>query len=192
MAKMKSTLPNMVLVLFVITLVSGFSLGAVYEVTKNPIALANQKKTIEAIKSVCPQFDNEPSKEKFEKEYKKEKEKVVIYTAKMADQTVGYAIETFSMKAFNGKIKLMVGVTNELKINKVAVLYQAETPGLGTKMAEPKFLKQFDNQDLNQFKLSVAKDGGQVDAITAATISSRAFCDAVARAKQDLEQYINN
>jgi electron transport complex protein RnfG len=58
------------------------------------------------------------------------------------------------------------------------VLEQKETPGLGTKMTEDKFLNQFKGINISDFKLAVKKDGGDVDALTGATISSRAFCDA--------------
>jgi electron transport complex protein RnfG len=64
----------------------------------------------------------------------------------------------------------------------ISVLQHKETPGLGTKMTEEKFLVQFRGKNPGSFPLKVKKDGGQVDAITAATISSRAFCDALQRA----------
>lgn len=191
MKKLESTLANMVIVLFVITLIAGLSLGAVNNVTKGPIALANQQKTIKAIENVCPKFNNTPNEDKFEKEFENLKDKIVIYTAKDNDNVVGYAVQTFSNKAFNGKLKLMVGISPDFKVSKVSVLYQGETPGLGTKMEEPTFLNQFDGVDLKSFDTKVSKDGGDVDAITAATISSRAFCDAVVRAKTELEDYLS-
>ncbi len=63
-----------------------------------------------------------------------------------------------------------------------------ETPGLGTKMTEPEFKEQFTGKNPAEFTLKVKKDGGPVDAITAATISSRAFCDAVQRAYNTLQK----
>jgi electron transport complex protein RnfG len=80
----------------------------------------------------------------------------------------------------------MVGFDNHNKIHKTKVLEQKETPGLGTKMKDPKFKKQFEGKDPAAFTLKVKKDGGQVDAISAATITSRAFCDAARRAYQAL------
>ena len=76
----------------------------------------------------------------------------------------------------------MVGMWKDGTINKVEVTDQKETPGLGTKMAEPAFKNQFEGKNPAKFVLKVKKDGGDVDAITAATISSRAVCDAIARA----------
>ena len=62
------------------------------------------------------------------------------------------------------------------------VLSQAETPGLGAKCVEPSFSDQFRNFDPAQKKLAVRKDGGDVDAITASTITSRAYASGVADA----------
>ena len=70
----------------------------------------------------------------------------------------------------------------------ITVLEHKETPGLGTKMAEPKFKDQFMDKNPAEFSLKVKKDGGPVDAITAATISSRAFCDALQRASNTLQK----
>ena len=70
----------------------------------------------------------------------------------------------------------------------ITVLEHKETPGLGTKMTEPLFKNQFIQKNPSEFILKVKKDGGPVDAITAATISSRAFCDAVQRAYNTLQK----
>jgi electron transport complex protein RnfG len=78
----------------------------------------------------------------------------------------------------------MIGILPDGTINDISVLEQKETPGLGDKMQKSKsnFSLQFKNKNPASFKLKVKKDGGEVDAITAATIRSRAFCDAVNRA----------
>ena len=75
----------------------------------------------------------------------------------------------------------MVGFNIDSTIVNTAVLSHNETPGLGDKMVEGKsdFSVQFKGKNPEDFKISVKKDGGDVDAITASTISSRAFCDAV-------------
>jgi electron transport complex protein RnfG len=82
----------------------------------------------------------------------------------------------------------MAGFRPDGTIINISVLEQKETPGLGTKMAEPAFKDQFNDKNPDQFKLKVKKDGGQVDAITAATISSRAFCDAIQKAYNTLRK----
>jgi Na+-translocating ferredoxin:NAD+ oxidoreductase subunit G len=108
----------------------------------------------------------------------------VMYPAKKGDKLVGTAVETFTKKGFSGEIKLMVGFTPEGEIVGIRVLEHKETPGLGDKMEVEKsdFHVQFQGKNPADFKLIVKKDGGNVDAITATTISSRAYCDAVQRA----------
>jgi electron transport complex protein RnfG len=76
----------------------------------------------------------------------------------------------------------MAGFLPDGSIHKVTVLTHKETPGLGTKMADPRFADQFAGKNPASFVIKVKKDGGQIDAITAATVSSRAYCDALQRA----------
>ena len=83
----------------------------------------------------------------------------------------------------------MVGFLPDGVIDSTVVTQQKETPGLGTKMADPKFNGQFAGQNPATFNLYVTKDGGQVDAITASTISSRAVCEALRRAYETFESY---
>ena len=83
----------------------------------------------------------------------------------------------------------MIGFDAKGVIQKINVLEHSETPGLGTKMEEPKFKDQFLGKSPETFRLRVKKDGGDVDGITAATISSRAFSDAVERAHKFLLLY---
>ncbi|MDD2563030.1 MAG: RnfABCDGE type electron transport complex subunit G [Salinivirgaceae bacterium] len=185
MAKKESTFPNMLITLLVITFASATSLGYVYELTKEPIAQAKLNKKIEAIKQVVPTFDNNPNDEMYE--VAMDNGFILeLYPAKMQDSLVGTAVKTFTKNGFSGEIWLMVGFTPDGSIIDVSVLEHKETPGLGTKMAEPTFKDQFKIKNPTSYKLSVKKDGGDVDAITAATISSRAFCDAVDRAHKAL------
>ena len=94
------------------------------------------------------------------------------------------AVESSTMKGFSGLIRLMVGFDMDGKIKDITVLEHAETPGLGDKIEKEKsdFNVQFQGKDPATFELKVEKDNGEVDAITASTISSRAYCDAVQRA----------
>jgi electron transport complex protein RnfG len=111
-----------------------------------------------------------------------------VFPAKKDDVLVGYAVTTYTKKGFSGNITLMAGFSPDGSIFNITVLEHKETPGLGTKMTEPKFKDQFKGKNPLQFKLKVKKDGGPVDAITAATISSRAFCDAVQRAYNTIQK----
>lgn len=178
MQKLPSTLPNMILSLTIISVLMAIALSFVNEKTKEPIAKGKQAKIIKAIAEVLPPFDNEPTKEVTSIEG----EDLVVYKATKGGQWVGSAVKTYSLKGFSGKIVLMVGFLPDGTIYNISVIDQKETPGLGTKMTEPKFKNQFNKKNPNLFKISVKKDGGDVDAITASTITSRAFCDAINRA----------
>lgn len=181
---MESTLKNMILVLLVITAVAAVAVGGVYELTKGPIASAKQAKVNGAIAAVLPPFDNSPSAEGVFQTVDIDGGQVVVYPAYMGDALVGYAIRTFTNNGFGGQIQLMVGMLADGTINSIDVIEQRETPGLGDKIEASKsdFSAQFKGKNPADFKLSVRKDGGDVDAITASTISSRAYLDAVKRA----------
>lgn len=182
MAKKESTFLNMVLTLFIITLLASTALGYIYEITKEPIAQSKIKKKLRAIKQVVPEFANNPDEEKYKVASPDGLDSLEFYPAKKDGKIVGTAIETYTKKGFSGLIKIMVGFKPDGTIYNISVLEHKETPGLGTKMAEAKFKNQFIGKNPSGFILNVKKDGGQVDAITAATISSRAFCDAVQKA----------
>lgn len=182
MAKKESTFTSMVTTLSIVALLAAGLLGGVYAVTKEPIRLAELAAKNEAIKAVVPEFNNEPSQEFIK--VASAGDSLVLYSATMNGSLVGTAIETFSNNGFSGEIKLMVGFDNSGNIIDVAVVDHAETPGLGDKMEQAKsdFHVQFQGKHPEDFQLSVTKDNGDVDAITASTISSRAYCEAVQRA----------
>lgn len=179
MAKLESSLRNMVLSLLIISLIMSAALGFVYNATKGPIAKTEKNKEVNAIKEVLPAFDNDPTTTA------KEIDGMVFYQATKGDETVGYAVRTFTEKGYSGRFDLMVGFLSNGTINNIVILQQKETPGLGTNMTKPKFKNQFLNLDISTLKdqqLKVKKDGGNIDAISAATISSRAYCDGIQRA----------
>ena len=182
MSKGESTLFKMVLVLLVITAVSGAGLGYVYKLTKEPIALAQLQKQQDAIKEVVPEFDNNPADESYELT-SAEGFTLNVFPAKKDGELIAVAIETMSSAGFSGDIKIMVGMKPDGTIINYIVLDHKETPGLGTKM-DDWFKDDRGNRNIlgknpGKNKLIVTKDGGEVDAITAATISSRAFLQAI-------------
>ena len=188
MAKKKeSTLINMLLALFVITAVSGGVLGLVYSFTKDAIAEVDLKKNQAAIQAVLP-LEGEIT-------YKADTLKLnyegvdLTFPCNLAydqDGTFkGVAIKT-SEGGFGGKIEMMVGFLADGTIKGTSVLSHSETPGLGANMTG-KFKDQFVDKNPSSFTLKVKKDGGDVDAITAATISSRAFTGAVKLACESFE-----
>jgi len=178
MQKLPSTLPNMILSLTTISIIMAIALGFVNDKTKEPIAKSQQVKINNAIAEVLPPFDNDPSKESISIEGNK----LILYKATKNGEWVGSAVKTYSPNGFSGDIVLMVGFLPDGTIYNISVVEQKETPGLGTKMAEPKFKNQFNNKHPEKNNLTVKKDGGEIDAITASTITSRAFCEAVNRA----------
>lgn len=172
----------MVLVLCAITVIAALSLGSVYNATKEPIALAKKQKQEQAIKMVVPEFDNNPTQEVVTVTTADGLE-LKVFPAKKGGSLVGAAVEALTTKGFGGEVKIMVGFDAEGQIVDYSVLEHKETPGLGTKM-EPWFrVGSGDVRGKNPgtSNLTVSKDGGDIDAITAATISSRAFLDAVAK-----------
>jgi len=187
MAKTESTFKNMVLSLTLISVVASACLGFVYELTKKPIELSNLNKKLNAIREVVPEFTNNPNDDMFRLPTG-EGDSLEIYPAKKDSTIIGYAVNTYTNNGFSGNISLMAGFKPDGTIINISVLEQKETPGLGTKMTEPEFKDQFNNKNPADFELKVIKDGGTVDAITAATISSRAFCDAVSRAYNTLKK----
>ncbi len=188
MAKKESTLVNMVLTLLVITAISSASLGFMYQLTKEPKAIAEQAKQNFAIKAVLTEYDNAPSTDAYEIDSFDGGEKLTCYPGTEGGELTGIAVKTWTTKGFSGLIRLMVGFDKSGNIINISVLEQKETPGLGTKMVDAEFKDQFNGKNPGTNNLSVKKDGGEVDAITAATISSRAFSDAVERAYKSLEK----
>lgn len=184
--KVESTFLSMTLTLLIVTLVASAALAYVYKVTKGPIEQSLLKKKLDAIGKVVPQFTNNPNEEMYKLKAYDSTDSLEIYPAKKDGKLVGYAVKTFTNKGFGGLVELMVGFTPDFTITNIEVLSNSETPGLGSKMTTPKFKDQFKEKNPKDFKLVVKKDGGDVDAITAATISSRAFCDAVDRAYKTL------
>lgn len=185
MAK-ESTFGNMAVCLTAVCLFCSALLGGIYVMTKDAIDQAALDKTNNAIALVTPEFDNVPSNDLFKVAL--DGDSVTVYPAKKGGAIVGYAVETSTSKGFGGTIRLMVGFDPDGNIVSTSVISHAETPGLGAKMTEPAFSDQFRGKNPATFKLQVKKNGGDVDAITASTITSAAFCDAVEKAYKVFER----
>jgi electron transport complex protein RnfG len=185
MKKLKSSFKNMVISLALISVVVAGLLAFIYTITKEPIEKAEKDKQTNAIKVVMPEFNNNPADEKF-KVAIVAGDSLVVFPARQDKQLVGIAIETNTNKGFSGEIKIMVGFDINGAIINYSVLKHSETPGLGAKMQEWFSDNKKSNQSVINRQWSnnmrVKKDGGEIDAITAATITSRAFIDAFNRA----------
>ena len=185
MEKIKSTFITILASLTCFCLIAGTALAVANKLTEDKIAAAKAAALQEAIKKVAPEFDNDPSAEQY-RAATADGDSLTIYPAKKGGKLVGAAVETNTKKGFGGEIRIMVGFDADQKIVNSSVLEHNETPGLGSKMEEwfrtDKGKQSVLGRDMKGGALKVSKDGGEVDAITAATISSRAFLDAINRA----------
>lgn len=185
MEKIKSTFITILASLTCFCLIAGTALAVANKLTEDKIAAAKAAALQEAIKKVAPEFDNDPSAEQY-RAATADGDSLTIYPAKKGGKLVGAAVETNTKKGFGGEIRIMVGFDADQKIVNYSVLEHNETPGLGSKMEEwfraDKGKQSVLGRDMKGGALKVSKDGGEVDAITAATISSRAFLDAINRA----------
>ena len=175
----KSSFKNMTICLLVICLVCSSLLAGVYALTKEPIEAADKAKNEAAIREVLPEgavsFDEETTISFEGKDYK-----YVIARGENGN-AVGCAVDVDPV-GFGGPIKIKVGFNAMGVIWNTKVLSQAETPGLGAKCTEPSFADQFKQFNPAEKTLKVTKDGGDVNAITASTITSRAYADGLATA----------
>ena len=175
MKKIESTFINMLVSLLMVCLVSAGLLAGVYELTKADIALAEKNKQENALKGVLPEFDTIKTDSI---------NGAPVFKAFKNGEYVGAATITSDL-GFSDQIVVMVGIDNAKNIVNYEVLSQKETPGLGTKCVDW-FKEQINGKSIStDFK--VTKDGGDVDAITAATISSRAFLNAINNASEILD-----
>lgn len=194
MKKLKSTLPNMVLSLGIIGIVAGGLLGGMYAITKEPIATAEKKQLTESIAEVAPAFNNSPEDDKTTvsidgKEY-------TIYPALENGKLKGAAVLGQTMDGFSGEVVVLCGFDAEGNIKDYRVIRQAETPGLGAKMEEwfhdPTGARSVIGKNPSVENFYVTKDAaqhGEIDAITAATISSRAFLGVIRKAYMAYKEY---
>ena len=190
----------MLLVLTGVTAISVALLAYVNELTKGPIAEANAKTLNKALKQVLPEFTNNPVGESDTIFSEKDGKKVVdfiVYPAKKGEEWVGSAVESKAM-GFGGELKVLVGFDAKGKIYNYSLLAHTETPGLGSKadkwfgaydatkgekaVTHEMSKKSIVGMSPGEGELKVSKDGGQVDAITASTITSRAFLNAINKA----------
>ena len=162
------------IVLLSITLVASMCLGFVSEVTKEPIRIQSEKTEAEAMSQVFPVDGVE-----FETIADISEGDTIsgtiskISEAKVSDETVGYIL-TVNPSGFSGAIGTMVGVDTEGVITGLRVLSHAETPGLGALATEESFYGQFVGMSGD---IAVTKDGGSIESITSATITSRAVSE---------------
>lgn len=185
MAKLKSTFKNMFLSLSIICLAVALLLAQVNKMTAKPIAEAKALKLQNAIGEVVPEFNNDPVAESF-MIAGEGGDSLLVYPATKDGEVVGFAISS-SANGFAGEIQIMVGFDMDDKVVNYEILQHAETPGLGSKMGDwfkdiESNSKSIIGRDMSLGALAVKNDGGDIDAITASTITSRAFLNAINKA----------
>jgi Na+-translocating ferredoxin:NAD+ oxidoreductase subunit G len=189
MAKKESTFVNMVMTLMVVTIVASFTLASVYNITKGPIMMAREAARQQAITLVMPDFDELKTRRYMPVDGRDSLEFNYAY---YGGELVGIAVATYTDMGFSGRIRAMVGFYPDGRIVDVVHLEHRETPGLGDKIEKGKsdWSDQFRNMDPSETVIKVTKDGGQVDAITAATITARAYCDGIRRAYDTFNKHV--
>ncbi len=182
-------------ILFAITLISGLLLGAVYQITKVPIQMAEAKESLHKYQMAYPDatdflFDQAIqdqvvlSKETLKEqkpEYGNVEVTVALKAVDASGNVIGHIITASSDDSYGGTVKVSVGITNEGKITGVELLEISDTPGLGMKATEPAFKDQYKDKTVEEF--TVTKTGStsdsEINAISGATITSNAVTHAV-------------
>ncbi|GAB5614230.1 RnfABCDGE type electron transport complex subunit G [Faecalimonas hominis] len=177
------------LILTAITLVSGLLLGGVYEITKEPIQASKEKAKQEAYKSVmsdAEEFETDNSFDEKKAEKILEKNKINgCYLSEVAvgkdksGKEIGYVITSTSKEGYGGEIQISVGVSMDGTVTGIEILSINETAGLGMQATEPAFKKQFENVKTDKFEVKKDNPKGNVDALSGATITTRAVTNAV-------------
>lgn len=180
---------KMVVVLTVICGASGFVLSYVDQVTKAPREYQLLKYVKEpSIKAVLPEYDNDPIKDRVELKTGTDKEGQpivkTVFPAKEGGKVVAVAFDS-NATGYHGPIDIMVGINADGKFTGLSIMTHTETPGLGARVVEPAFTSQFNGLQLSG-ELKVAAEGGKVNAVSGATISSKGV---VAAARQALELF---
>ena len=173
------------IILTAITLIAGFLLGVVYDITKAPIAAVNEQAKKEAWQAVFPEADlNDFEAIDVDADIAQSvaDELGVLATVDEVCQVgdLGYVITTTDSEGYGGNIQITVGITNDGTVNGISILSISETAGLGMRATQPEFYGQYEGVQAEKFYVS--KDGGEgepIDALSGATITSRAVTGAV-------------
>jgi electron transport complex, rnfABCDGE type, G subunit len=194
--KKDALLKKMLIALGVITVVAAAILGAAYVMTENTIKKGEQDALLKAIDMVAAGYDNDPVAEKVVYKLRdgcKDSISLVLYPLKSDNVFNGAVVESSSPDGFSGDIHVIYGFNADGTIRNYHVLKHAETAGLGAKMQDWFREKKGDQSiiglDPQSDSMAVKKDGGDIDGITAATITSRAFLSALRDAAEALKRY---
>ncbi len=184
---------KLLVALTLIAAIAGLILSVVEKATREPIAAQRKAQMVKALSAVLPDFDNSPDADSVVLENGVDKKGnpvlITFYRARKNNELVGTAFKMIAPEGYSGNIEIMIGVKPDQSINAIEILTHAETPGLGSKIAEVWFKEMFRGKSLENADWRVKKDGGEFDQISGATISPRAVVGAL---KAGLEFYRDN
>jgi electron transport complex protein RnfG len=182
---MRSTI-HLIAALAVACVGSALALSVLHGLTEEPMEEQKRLAIMRAIQEVLPTFDNDPAQETktiiLEDDEVGAEDTLTVYLGTLEDHISGVAFQTYG-EGYGGFIYIMMGIDLEGHISGVKILEHQETPGLGARIEEPSFTDQFKNKSLDNSvlvngNLAVKKDGGDLDALTGATISPRGVAQA--------------
>lgn len=175
------------LILFAFTIVLGFVLGFVYDLTKDKIAEREQQTAEEAYKNVFStadafepvDFDKDEAASIISDGGYKDNIDNIQKATDASGNVLGYVITVVAKDGSQGAITLSVGIMSDGTVNGYAITKTSETPGLGLKAKEPEFSSQFENKKVDKFEVvkREAASDNEIEAITASTITSRAVAN---------------
>lgn len=188
---MKETI-KVTLSLVVIFIAAGLIMGGTYMKTSPVRYVAEQKEKKEALQKLAPEADESSFAKEMRKDWDLHGKKHEYYEAKKGDAIVAYIAETAG-KGYSSHIQMLVSVDGSLSIKDINILHHGETPGLGDQVEDRKlFLDQFKGKALQQLVLIKGETKENIQAITGATISSRAVTNGVRDAVQMLVDKYGN
>ena len=179
------------LILTAITVVAGCLLGLVYEITKGPIAVAQESAKQEAYRTVLADAEDFTSYEEFDAEesssllaeagYTSDDINEVAVAKDQSGKAIGYVITVTSHEGYGGDIQISVGILNDGTVKGIEMLSIGETAGLGMKAKEPEFKDQFKDKQVEKFTYTKSGEKGddKIDALSGATITTNAVTNAV-------------
>lgn len=194
------------LILFLITLISGFCLGLVYDITQAPIASAKEKAKEAAFKQVFADAETFSKNEQNTDLIAQKAEEIaglglgnveineIVDALDAGGDKIGHVVTVTSNDGYGGAIKLSVGITNEGSLNGIAFLTIGETAGLGMNALKPEFHEQFNGKTAAAFTVvkTDPKDDAEISAISGATITSKAVVAAVNAAVYFTQNCVEN
>ncbi len=188
---MKNTIVKDALILFLITIVAGFGLGAVHEITLEPIAAANEKAQQDAYKAVFPDADSfvdlpgfsveTATQAAIESGYPDDSIENCVQAVDADGNLLGYVINATDPNSYGGDVTLSLGVRVDGTVNGYSITEINDTAGLGMKAREEAFSSQYAGKQVDMFVVTKtgATSDDEINAISGATITSDAVTSAV-------------